>query len=351
MSGGGFFQRSHCEQEIQVLAAHGINSIRMVGSFWGWLADRDAYLDCLRQLARVCADSGVVITYALWNSTPWGHGAVESPLVSWVGGNIPVPVPRRNPGLLSWMFDRGNEFSQLRRSLAGTGPIPWDEEDITQYPSPGPDWLWDVGGHTVWNSLAALLRVRLLDLVTEYMIETCKVFTPERLGQALGSIDLYNEPDALFLPEGSAAMLRIPPVFSFLKYVHDLVREILPDALCTVGWAGVTAAGGSVNLNQHLKTYGVGVDYYSFHSYADRSGFPVDLATAQALMPDPGVPLVCSEFWKSDFRGHLASHFQALAGRGMGGQMWGFLQHNAYWADGRDIGPRQDWPHGAQHGA
>ena len=159
---------------------------------------------------------------------------------------------------------------------------------------------------------------------------------PAAAETALGSIDLYNEPDALFLQDGST--VRIPAVFSFLKYVYGIVRAHLPDAPCTVGWAGVTAAGGSVKLHQLLERYGVFLDYYSVHSDAAPQRFAGDLDYALASMPyRDAIPVVCSEFWQSDFRGQLASQFQALAGRGRGGQMWGFLQHNGYWGDGRDI--------------
>lgn len=311
----GEFSSSQVEDEIAFIASHGLNTVRVFTSFYGFLVDKQAYRSSLRELARICTRHGVRITFVFWNlvavSVPSSPG---SPLELWhdlAGSTAQAPT---NPVLYQGLRARSAALNALYGHLVP----PWAPHFAGIHAEPGRELLLTYGGDP------APWPFELGARVDEYIDEVASFFGQDPAGQAaFASYDLFNEPNILPAPNESTYL-------EFIAHTFHRVQLRHPNAACTVGWAAASSITDT--LDQELENvWNVHPTYLSGHSYARPEGFAEDCANRAAYARSRGMPFVMSEFHRTDrTSGVVEAQLSLLVRHGLAGQMWGLIQSNAF---------------------
>jgi hypothetical protein len=309
----GFFDPGHARQELAALAGRGLNTIRLWPSFYGWVADRQGYMQSLRGLAQACVDAGVGITYILWSTTLANEG----------GGEVHQLAPSLAPEVV---FQVLWELSLVSDRIGkGKGWVPHAE--------PWQSSLHSEPGNGLFREFEQLedWPLGLSVLVDEYLRELAAFFGQDPVGrQAFASYDLFNEADVLWTKLSDATSSQVAAVkdrfHRFVGTCWQTLVQLQPGAEFTVGWASELAA-----LSEEL-TAAVGPveTYLSFHNYGQPDRFRDDATRHKAFADSLGLPLVCSEFWEARLP-PIAGYLQVLKDLQVAGQMWGFLETNHFW--------------------
>lgn len=324
-SGGqlaGQFDPALVNAEVGRAAASGLDSIRYFPCFYAWIADRQGFMNSLGQLAAICNQHGVKITYTLWSAIGMSRPALSADGV--ISPELWHELPGSLPGdplnfqVYAGSIIRTILLNQEFLNLQGAFP-PGEPSFFGVHVEPGNELIAQSGDYTAWPfGMAARIDAYLAEIATFFSSHPAGV-------QAFGSYDLFNEPN------GGANTYNIPIAnyIVFIKTTYDRVHAIHPNAQFTVGWAGSDAI---VDVyEQALLAAGVQTTYYSVHSYAGGDIFERDVAARVQTARKRGVDLVCSEFYRTDFTaGGLAYQLAALRKLGAGGQMWGFIQGNTF---------------------
>ena len=318
----GQFDYAIVDAEIGRLAASGLNSIRFFPSFFAYVTNPAGYMDTLRDFCNICNNHGIRITYVIWSAiglsrpAPSADGVTSYELWHELIGTNPYATSNLQVynGAATRAILLNNEFSLMQ------GVLPPGEPYFSGvHHDPGNELLAISGDYHAWPYS--------LDLrIDAYLTAIATFFTQDPAGiQAFFSYDLFNEPN------GGANVYGAPlgNYLQFIKTTYDLLYGIHPNAEYTVGWAGAGSEADA--LENSLLQIGVTTTYYSVHSYAGGDTFERDMIARKAIADQRGVPLVCSEFYRTDFSaGTLKYQLAALANHGIGGQMWGFLQGNVF---------------------
>jgi hypothetical protein len=313
----GEFSPIQVAQEIEHLASQGIDNVRVLGSFYAYVADKAGFLSALGELAAACEGNGISITYQVWNAIafPW-----DLPLWTLLGGSRASDPT--NPLLYAAVRQIEAQaqaaFGDLRPRPRNAPPEPYA---FTLFAEPGSALLLDHGGDPAgWPHD---LRAR----VDEYLDQLALLFTGRGRG-AFASYDLFNEPDAM----GQEPPARDAYV-DLIRYSHARLRRLHPAAAFTVGWA--TWTDFVDRMDALLDGLGVRQTYVSYHHYDRPEPFAAALQARSAYARGAGKDLVVSEFHRADTTaGALDGQLRALAAAGAGGQVWGALQSNIWerWA-------------------
>lgn len=318
----GQFSPAIINAEIGRIAASGLTSIRFFPSFFGWIADKNAYMASLAQFAAICNQHNIKITYVVWSAIGLSRPALSSDGVIstelWhelAGTN---PTDPTNVQVYNGALFRAILLNQEFVNFQGVLP-PGEPYFFGVHHDPGNELIAMSGDYNTWPfGLAAR--------VDEYLDAIASFFSSDPVGmQAFGSYDLFNEPN------GGAAVNNIPLAnyLTFIQTTYNALHNVHPGAHYTVGWAGSDEIVDA--HEQTLLNMGVATTYYSVHSYAGGDIFDRDLSARSATAVARGVPLVCSEFYRTDFTaGTLKYQLATLDRLGAGGQMWGFIQGNTF---------------------
>lgn len=317
----GLFVPEVTEAEIGRIAASGLNSIRLFPSFYGWVADRVAYMECLRFLAQACQIHGVKITYVLWS----GIGVTE-PIASRdgvVSQELWHELIATDPAAPAcYQLYQGSTARAIAHHLSavGQGPLPPGESTFgSMHVDPGNELLAVTGDHLAWPH-------QIGPRIDAYLQEIATFFATDPDGRAaFGSYDLFNEPN------GAAELFGVPMpnLLAFIRATWLRVQAAHPGAHCTIGWAG---AGPDVDVRDaQARAAGIPCSYYSVHAYSSADVFRTDLAARKAYADGLGIDLVVSEFYRTDANaGQMRYLLDVVQDLGIGGQMWCFHQTNVF---------------------
>lgn len=317
----GQFREEVVAAEVARMAASGLNSVRLIPSFWGFLIDRAAYIDTLGKIARICNAHGIKITYMVWSaiglSTPAValDGSLTEELWHELVGTSPTAVT--NPQLYVRVGARTLQTNAAASLLA---PLPANEPFFSSlYHEPGNELIALSGDYTQWPyGMAARVDAYLDAIATFFAVDPDGVL-------AFGSYDLFNEPNGGF-------QLSNIPVSNYIQFIRTTENRLLAihaGASRTIGWAGADA--GTDQLELAARAAGYRGTYYSFHSYAPVDSFRFQMIERKAFADTLGVEALCSEFHRMDATaGRLPWLVGALREIGVGGQVWGFLQNNTF---------------------
>ena len=322
----GFFDAEHNFSELSAIADAGFNNVRAWGSFWAWVADRQAYLATLRDFFANCNRVGLSVTWVLWNAV---HTA---PDFSQGGLNRSVELEdntynrRPNPIVTTVAWGGAHAFAQSG-VVSGRVPVgePWLASGLAD---PGPHVMQK---HESMQHLTDRFP-RFVVMMAQYLVDTASVM--DRPRSPLVSYDLFNEPDydGYFPVRQQMYADVIALTHQVLSATHQAIRPHY-----TVGFAGLVDR--NVSFLRALMRRGVGLTYVSSHAYRTvyrmqdfKDTIGLHARTAQSM----GMDYVCSEFW---FRflayplpAHVAGYLQVLTAQvpRVGGQMWCFLETNLF---------------------
>jgi hypothetical protein len=279
-------------------------------------------MNALAQLAAICNQHGVKITYVVWSAIGLNRAALSADgVVSnelWHELANTSPANAVNTQIYYGCLIRAILLNQEFLNFQGVFP-PGEPYFFGVHHEPGNELIALSGDYTTWPFAMATR-------IDEYLDSIGSFFSSDPVGmQAFGSYDLFNEPN------GGANVSNIPigNYLSFIKTTYDLLFAIHPSAPFTVGWAGADQIVDAYETA--LVNLGMATTYYSVHSYAGGDTFDRELSARRAFASGRGVDLVCSEFYRTDFSaGTLKYQLATLNRLGAGGQMWGFIQGNTF---------------------
>lgn len=317
----GQFDPAIVGAELRRMRQSGINNIRLLPAFWAWVIDRNAYMNVLKALCQLCNREGISITYQVWTAIRSTGEAMSADGIPssdlWhelIGSNASDPT---NYTVLAGALARSAVHQQDYIAAGGTFPPgePWIVSIIAE---PGNELMLASGDYTTWPFDMAARIDMYLDAIGQF-------FANDPDGrQAFASYDLYNEPDgAPFLVAPAAHYVQ------FIKTTYDRLMLHHPTAEYCVGWS--TADASAHAHDQMIVAAGVGRTYHSVHTYATVDRMGPQLASSKAYADSQGVPLVLSEFYRTDHSaGTLAHQLDLVQQLGIGAQIWGFIQTNHF---------------------
>lgn len=300
--GPGHFDPALVEAELKFLAAQGLNSLRIFGSFYAYVANPQDYVRNLATFLALCRKYRLWVTVVVWDC--FGADGLEVALLG----------QTERPG---WMVQSlvGSAHGTMRRNQP-TLPAGWGG---TWFASPGNRLLLTYGG-------PAAFPPAVKGWVDGYL---------DALGQLLGgpygdvflAYDLANEPDQLVLL-GATPSRALDIAENLAAYTAPRLLWRHPKARFTVGM--VQAVNGVLLHRRLRRRLGAGLHYLSYHDYQRGEGFDVRALTAAALGKQEGLEVVCSEFYTAARQGHLRELLDALHAFGIGGQLWGALEDGIF---------------------
>ena len=318
----GFFHPVDTAAEIGVIAAAGLNNIRLFGSFYGWMIDPIDYLNNLQTLCAICNAAGVSITYVFWTTA-----SDVVPLTNQIIATFtPTPIGIANPSLHAAVLNTVATDSRTTRVPPGE---PWHMSVLCE---PGNELFRLYPTHTLWPNQLGTLAIAYVDQIARF-------FQRNQAGSlAFASYDVFNEPHIYtntdpMSPESVATM-------AFIRACVDRLRIWHPNAPRTVGTGAADTDGsffGTLVSHQNIAQ-----DYLSFHVYPPESlSFLTTLRAAANTALRVGRQVVCSEFegvfwnpWRlPQFVAELLTARRQFPGV-IGAQVWGFLQSNFVTLDG-----------------
>lgn len=302
----GYFNIAIVDQEIGFLAAHGLNSVRVFGSFYAYVIDRTEYLTNLRRLLKSCRKHGIYVTFIVWDV--FGLDGLEVPVLasSMMAGNPSARI----------IQIVNAEMANLAKTQP-TLPSGWGG---SWFASPGNHFLVTHQDPTYWPSA-------MKTYADDYMDDIANVFDKEFKDTFL-SYDLVNEPDNLnFLtPVNTPVMLHI--VVKVAAYSMQRILKNHSTAKFTIGSA---SAFLGISMNRKLKSgSNRGMDYLTYHDYHTGYGFDLRAYHARALGDLEQLEVVCSECFTAARQGHLQHLLGSLDIAGVGGQIWGAIQDRIF---------------------
>jgi hypothetical protein len=302
----GTFDAAIVDQELGLLAAHGINSVRIFGSFFAHAADRTEYVGNVRTVLAACRKHGLYVTFVLWDV--FGLDGLELPILAATlqGGNIGAQIIQ--------LVDR--EMALLRQNQP-TLPTGWGG---TWFASPGNDFLVTRQDPKTWPPL-------FLAMADAYLDDVAWLFQRDFPDTFL-SYDFVNEPDNLTFLKlvNPATMVHITAQLS--TYSLDRIAKIHAKARFTMG-----TADAFMGVQLHRKLLSLknrGFDYLSYHDYLTGQGFTERALHAAALGLLEKREVVCSEFFTAARQGQLPILLASLDRAGIGGQMWGAVEDRIF---------------------
>ncbi|MCB9882516.1 MAG: hypothetical protein H6834_12060 [Planctomycetes bacterium] len=318
----GTYVSHQVRQEIQILRQYGMESVRVSGSMYGWLADRVDYVNNLIDFATICKQEGMAITFVLWSSTN-----IIQPIESIFGtiancATAPLSSPT-DPVLRTcmanyWML--WNLYPPTGIAHVTVANQMGEPYQAMFHDEPGYQLFLNHATHLSWpNQLGA----KAMDYVTA--VAGAFQVVP---GAAV-TYDLFNEPDAIH-PNGGPVFQLHQPVTNFIKATYDrLALSYGACSTCTGYTVGLASTANMASNLAALSTAGVNLTYESFHAYGTLS--EVSDKIAEASVASTGLPLVCSEFYDRrdpGVTGNLDLLIGKLVTAGIPGQVWGVLASN-----------------------
>lgn len=287
----GTYVASVVEDELARIAAAGFTSVRVFGSFHGWLLDRDGHARGLADFLDRCARHGLKVSFILWNG--FGGSELEAVLRS----HAFDPRARAHPELL--VVPREGE--SLERDGAPVRAMGF-------HAAPGNRLL---GEH---RSAGTHPHPQLY---VEWVVDVTAAFRA-RPGLLL-CYDLFNESEVAV---GSGATHE---AIRELAAVTALVlRALDPGAPIVMGEATID---GAIEAFDRLRAdYGVTLSALTFHCYAEPPMFADTIARARREAERRGVPALVTEFHMPASQGGLDLLLWSLHSEAVGGQMWGYLE-------------------------
>lgn len=307
----GFYSERDVSRELEQIASLGLNNIRVFGSFWAWMVDRDLYLRVLDSLCRLCSRHRLSITYCFWSST------------TVTANMVPMLSATQNLGLISNARTIGH-YPALLSYLAwfcadGTtgSPMPSGEPwNGGAYEEPGRE-LFE-RPFNAWAPASLVLNVRT------YVEDVAHYFAGPTGRTVFQSFDLFNEPDPIFDKYGQTNVL------DFIAMTRSIARAAgLVNYADTVGWGGL-----GKNVNTHGPRSVLPVTYVSSHIYREPAQLRSIVMQNRDLARSVGCPYVVSEFWEKRPRNPmpqpLAPYLRIMSECLVGGQMWGLIESNSF---------------------
>lgn len=305
----GFFSLPNLQAELDEFQRHGINSLRVLGSFMSWYIDPTGFLQCMQILARECYARRIGITYQVWSAVPHGYAVT---LGATVGAQGLISSAGYSASTLRANLWTGAETYQ---TLAGA--LPTDARATTFWAEPlaGAEW-------TTQGAYGAWADTTMQAAVGRYLVDIGQFFANDPYGKLVfDSYDLYNEVNVFY----SISATVKTNVKAFILATYTALRAQHANAPeCTVGWAG-----SFTGLTQELWSMGVPLTYLSFHCY-DRVNCASLIATAKT---EAGrYPVMITEF--HDFRngdeGNYSAYINAIIAAGIPAYSWCILRSNQY---------------------
>lgn len=318
--GDGFFWASHLRDELNVLQGVGFNTIRLWGSFLGYLVNPTQYIANLKVIAQECNSRGIGISYVLFNQVPAGFATAGGSALSIASG-----VGYSPNAILYSLWTLSDAWQSLGLGAGTPQNMPSGEQDLNHWPEPMTEAEWAAAGrYGEWSNTT------FQGLVGQYVRAIADFFANDADGMtAYRSTDLYNEVNLAFGNATAKAAL-----LDFMTKVAAVMAEIQPAFCPTIGWAG-----NPQQFIEEMSLLGFVPAYSSSHAYAYTAtdnefqtigGIFAGTATQAATGPSgASIPSVMTEFYVvPENSGQMSRYFSALAGHG--GQSWCYIQNNAY---------------------
>lgn len=302
----GYFDAAVVDQEIGFLAAHGLNTVRVFGSFYAYVINRTEYLTNLKIFLKSCRTHGIYVTFIVWDV--FGLDGLEVPVLSssMMAGNPSTRI----------IQILGTEMANLARNQP-TLPPGWGG---IWFASPGNQFLITHQDPTYWP---AAMKAQ----ADAYMDDIAIVFNKEYKDTFL-SYDLVNEPDNLIYLTSVNKPVMLHIVVKLSAYSMQRILKVHSTAKFTIGSA---SAYLGITMNQKLKSSNHrGMDYLTYHDYQTGYGFDLRALHARALANLEQLEVVCSECFTAARQGHLHHILGSLDAAGVGGQIWGAIQDRIF---------------------
>lgn len=309
----GYFTRGHLRSDLDKIRYAGFNNIRLWSSFASWVCDPNDYMAVLRMIAEECDARNISITYILWNAIPAG--------LAGTGAFLDSKDALNTTNILTGFWDISTNWP-----LNGSYPtlVPPGEKDLTHLIEPLKATAWATQGYfDSWADTS--LRTHVIN----YLRAIGSFFASGVGARVFQSYDLGNEMNSLF--NGTIN----PYIKNFLYETYTRLAAVHPEPACTIGWAGNPVGLTTPHLTPSADlVHPIGpipITYFSLHNYSN-SGIGAAVAAALAEARSVGRTLVVSEFFDIGVdRGLLSNYFNAMElYPDVGGQMWCYIQNNAY---------------------
>ncbi|MBN2490183.1 MAG: hypothetical protein JXQ29_04980 [Planctomycetes bacterium] len=302
----GTFDAAVVDQELGLLAAHGLNSVRVFGSFFAHVVDPAQYLANLRTVLAACRTHGLRVTFVLWDV--FGLDGLDVPVLT---SNLHgAPLRAR---ILRIVNDEMTRLCQNHPDL----PAGWGG---TWFASPGNRFLVSGEDPQTWPPV-------FRELADAYLESVARLFAGD-FSDTFLSYDFVNEPDNLLYLRwvNPATMAHISALLS--AYSLDRITPMQPEARFTIG-----TGNAFLGIVIHRRLRGLahrGLDYLSYHDYLSGGGFLERALHAATLGTLEQREMVCSEFFMAARQGHLPILLASLDRVGVGGQLWSAIEDRIF---------------------
>ncbi|MCB9889122.1 MAG: hypothetical protein H6836_06050 [Planctomycetes bacterium] len=307
----GTYDFTNIDSELAMLARSGFNNLRIWPPFFGWIIDKAQYRAHLREFLAACRRHRLTLTWALWNAV--GNGVLwqTHDLASLIGGAVGDTT---NDGL----YDTLTRLTELFQSQNSRWVPAGKPGYSTGYPAPGNGLLRQSGDPRSWRDASYIQRVE------EYLRDVLEILKSADGQATLFEIDVANEFDGVGIPLGNT--------LDFVAWNLDIIRQELPNAPVTVGWAEHRAVPYSGYFAE-MQQRGIALSCHSFHIYVDEPHQYVERILPLLEWADPHpIRLKATEFYRTDTAewGRLDTGLEFFAEHRVPTIMWGFINSNLY---------------------
>ncbi len=299
---GGFFDLPLVQQELTTIAAAGLNSIRLFGSYYAWLTNRTAYLTNLAAVLAECRRHGLFVTFVVWDC--FGIDGLGDAAYRASGPPGAAIVAVVDADRLAWK----QRNPTLPAAMGGT----W-------FAAPGMKYLAEKGSPSNWSTRRRADADRYLD-------DHANAF---RWGfpDVFLSYDVINEPDNLTLV-GPSRLDAVRIAGDLTTYSMKRIHALHPGARFTIGTASPSFCA-AVHRAIRSAIPG-GLSYLTFHDYSPDEAFVANVASAVGVGQAEQLEVVCSEFFTAARQGQLPHLLETLTAAGVGAQMWSAVQDRIF---------------------
>lgn len=308
----GTFDALLVDEELRELAGHGLNSIRVFGSFYAFTANPVDYERDLRALLDACRRHGLRVTFVVWDT---------------FGRDGPVAAFDQAPGSPgpAIMACVARERQALRQRYAtlptGMGGF-W-------FASPGRAYHAAHPSPASWDPVLAASADRYLDLLA--------VVFGGPYADVFHAYDLYNEPENLLLVPGMSHPTLVQISADLCQYTLARLGRRQAALAYTVGCAFISTC---FDIDFELQRRSLPpLNYLSYHNYAEPALAMHNAALARYYGIVSGRDVVCSEFHQAARQGGIWALLHALQRLKIGGQIWSFIQDRVFVVEFPELAP------------
>lgn len=326
---GGLFYEPHFQQEIDVLAGIGFNTVRLWGSFLSWYMDRDDYISNLKKACKYIRAKGMSVMYCLFNATPAGFAVYGNDTLDIINASNSTFGTTDRTYVRNTIWALSEIWNTLART---TYSLSANDVYVTHWPEPfTASNMLAAGYYGDWSNTAYQTAI------SDYINDIAILFRDDTDASSAHLIyDLWNEANIVY-PNATARTYAV----DFMVKVARQITTIHPGAQLTVGWAGAYNA-----YTTQLVSNGIPLACGSTHGYVYE--YPGAAADAQFVSMESNIvqsiqeaislglnAIINSEFYVlPENCGQIHRYIDILVRNNTGGTMWCYIRNNAFRAPG-----------------